>query len=631
MKASSTCALSDSAPTSLAPTAPSPIQTYLGELHARYAGLRDGTVATYIPELAKADPEWFGCCLVTTDGQIYAVGDAEVPFTIQSISKPFVYATALADRGKEAVLAKIGVEPTGDAFNAISLHPETGQPSNPMINAGAIATTGLVAGRTPEEQWQRILESFGQFAGHELAIDEQVYHSESVTGFRNRAIGYMLRNFGIIEGDPTPIAENYFRQCSIAVTCRDLGVMAATLANGGINPVTGLRALEQEHVESVLSVMASCGMYDYAGGWLYHVGMPAKSGVSGGILAVLPGRLGISVFSPPLDAKGNSVRGIEVCNQLSRDFALHLFCVPVPGRLVIKRRYSAVEMSSNRVRSFRAAKLLREHGDRIQVYELQGELTFDTTEVVMRDIIEKIEQMEFVLLDLKRVASVNRSAGRLLRELLNVLAERDKHLILTHVEGKPAITGAMAAPPGRQELAHYHTFEDNDMALEWCEDQVIARWSRTAAGAEMISPDEFELLAGLSTTELAAVQSTLRPVCFRRGETIIEIGAEPADGFYLLISGEVSVGIPLASGRYKRIATLSAGMSFGEMAVIEDTTRSATVRADTDVECYVMRLDAFERVSMRHPGIKVALLANLARSLSKKLRQANRTISVLAQ
>jgi glutaminase len=151
MKASSTSALPDSDRTYPAPAASSPIQTYLAELHARLAGLREGTAATYIPELAKADPEWFGCCLVTTDGQIYAVGDAEVAFTIQSLSKPFVYATALADRGKEAVLARIGVEPTGDAFNAISLHPNTGQPSNPMINAGAIASTGLVAGQTPEE------------------------------------------------------------------------------------------------------------------------------------------------------------------------------------------------------------------------------------------------------------------------------------------------------------------------------------------------------------------------------------------------------------------------------------------------------------------------------------------------
>src|SRR5437667_302131 len=167
--------------------------------------------------------------------------------------------------------------------------PGTGQPFNPMINAGAIATTGLVAGQTPAEQWRRILDSFAQFVGHAVGIDERVYRSESETGFRNRAIGYMLRNFTIIEGDPEPIAENYFRQCSLSVTCQDLGVMAATLANGGINPVTGTRALQREHVESVLSVMASCGMYDYAGGWLYHVGMPAKSGVSGGILAGLPG------------------------------------------------------------------------------------------------------------------------------------------------------------------------------------------------------------------------------------------------------------------------------------------------------------------------------------------------------
>jgi glutaminase len=396
----------------------SPIQEYLGQLHARYAGVREGSVATYIPELATADPDWFGCCLVTSDGQVYAAGDTAIPFTIQSISKPFVYATALADQGREAVLSKIGVEPTGDAFNAISLHPGTGQPFNPMINAGAIATTALVAGETPAEQWERILASFGRFAGHEVPVDEAVYRSESETGFRNRAIGFMLRNFGIIEEDPAPVVENYFKQCSISVTCRDLGVMAATLANGGVNPVTGIRALAKEHVESVLAVMASCGMYDYAGGWLYHVGMPAKSGVSGGILAVLPGRLGIGVFSPPLDDKGNRVRGIRVCRRLSRDFALHLFSVPEPGKLVINRRYSAAQVSSNRERPQAESELLSEWGERIQVYELQGELTFDTAEVVVRAVVETNGAVDFVLLDLRRVVSVNESACKLLYDLL---------------------------------------------------------------------------------------------------------------------------------------------------------------------------------------------------------------------
>ncbi|MEE8493963.1 MAG: glutaminase A, partial [Nitrospirales bacterium] len=283
----------------------SPIQKYLETVHACYRDLDEGEVASYIPELFEADPHWFGICIATSDGQIYEVGESRRAFTIQSISKPFVYGMAMEDCGVEHVLAKIGLEPSGDAFNSISLHPETGCPLNPMINAGAITTTSLVgsatAGAEGVPRMRRILETFERYVAHEVAVDEEVYRSESATGHRNRAIGYMLRNFKIIEEDPMPSLDDYFRQCSISADCRDLAVMGATLANGGVNPLSGVRALDARHVENVLSVMTSCGMYDYAGEWIYRVGMPAKSGVAGGILAVLPGQLGIGVYSPPLD------------------------------------------------------------------------------------------------------------------------------------------------------------------------------------------------------------------------------------------------------------------------------------------------------------------------------------------
>ncbi|HXE39664.1 MAG TPA: glutaminase A, partial [Azonexus sp.] len=267
----------------------SPIQVYLDSLHTRLASMQGGELANYIPELSKADPSWFSMSLVTMDGVAYSTGDSEQQFTIQSISKPFVFATALADRGVDFVTGKVGVEPSGDAFNSISLNPKTGAPLNPMINAGAIATASLVSGETPEAQWERIIASMSAFAGRELGLDEAVYRSESETGFRNRAIAWMLKNFGIIDGEPMASLENYFRQCSVLVDCRDLAYMAATLANGGVHPLTGQRALPVEHVERVLSVMATCGMYDFAGSWLYEIGMPAKSGVGGGIIAVLPG------------------------------------------------------------------------------------------------------------------------------------------------------------------------------------------------------------------------------------------------------------------------------------------------------------------------------------------------------
>jgi len=211
----------------------SPLQAYLDELHGQLAGLQGGKLASYIPELTRADPNWFGICLVTMDGAAYSAGDADQPFTIQSISKPFVYGIALADRGPQDVVRKVGVEPSGDAFNSISLHPQTGAPLNPMINAGAITATSLVAGDDPARQWQRIEEAIGGFVGRGLSVDEDVYRSESATGFRNRAIAWMLKNFGIIDGEPMASLENYFRQCSIRVSCRDLAYMAATLANGG--------------------------------------------------------------------------------------------------------------------------------------------------------------------------------------------------------------------------------------------------------------------------------------------------------------------------------------------------------------------------------------------------------------
>jgi glutaminase len=222
----------------------SPIEAYLHDLHARYRDLNTGTVADYIPELGKADPKSFGICVATIDGHVYEVGDTQLPFTIQSISKPFVYGLALGDRGKQAVIEKISVEPTGDAFNEISLAPDTGRPLNPMINAGAIAATSLVVGHSDADRWNRILALFSTYAGRDLELNEAVYRSEADTGHRNRAISYMLRNFDIIDQDPEPSLDLYFRQCSIEVTARDLSVMAATLATGGVNPLNGDRALE---------------------------------------------------------------------------------------------------------------------------------------------------------------------------------------------------------------------------------------------------------------------------------------------------------------------------------------------------------------------------------------------------
>ncbi len=305
-------------------------RTYLHELHEKYQSLNEGTVANYIPELALAEPDWFGICVVTTDGQIFEVGDTDKLFTIQSISKALVYGLALEDHGREKVNCKVSVEPTGEAFNSIMLDETTNRPYNPMVNSGAIATTDLVKGKNGAERLKRLLNMFRCYTGREHDVNVPVFLSEKSTGNRNRAIAYLMLNFSMVSDKIEETLDLYFQQCAILVNAKDLAMIAATLANGGVNPITGIRAIDERYVQDVISVMLTCGMYNYSGEWAYKVGIPAKSGVGGGIMAVVPGKLGIGCFSPPLDAKGNSVRGIKVCEDISRDFGLHLFNVAKP-------------------------------------------------------------------------------------------------------------------------------------------------------------------------------------------------------------------------------------------------------------------------------------------------------------
>ncbi|MFE1645033.1 glutaminase A [Microbacterium sp. P01] len=283
-----------------------------------------GALAGYIPELAAADPSPLALAAVGPRGRVYTAGDDHVEFTIQSISKPFVLALALRELGRERVFASVGVEPSGEPFNAISLEEGTGRAANPLVNAGAIATTSLIPGTGFEERTARIVDVLSEFAGRSLWVDEAVYTSESRTGHRNRALAHLMRSYGSLGGDVDDAVESYFRQCAVLVTVRDLAVMAGTLAFGGVNPTTGARVVSERTARDVVSIMASCGMYDFSGEWLLRVGLPAKSGVSGGILAVAPSQYGVGVFSPRLDEHGNSVRSSSVLQRLSEDFGMHL-------------------------------------------------------------------------------------------------------------------------------------------------------------------------------------------------------------------------------------------------------------------------------------------------------------------
>jgi glutaminase A len=337
-------------------------------LHDAYAHARKlggGRVADYIPELGKADPKTLALAACSHGGEVITLGDAAVEFTIQSISKPFVYGLALADHGLEAVHKRVGVEPTGDAFNSIiRLEQSTNRPHNPMINAGAIAVTNMIEAKAGKPPLERLLELFALAAGRESThVDLPVYLSEAASGHRNRAIAHLMKHFGMLHGDIERTLELYFQQCSVLVNCRDLAVMAATLANKGVNPVSGMRVLPEEAVTHVLNLMLTCGLYDSAGRFAFEAGIPAKSGVCGGVIAVAQGKAGLAVFSPPLDERSNSLRGLHALREISETLKLHAFDAPVrkvsqSTRLgAVTGRRAAVRES---VSSGRLQKLLEE-------------------------------------------------------------------------------------------------------------------------------------------------------------------------------------------------------------------------------------------------------------------------------
>lgn len=302
------------------------VRSVLDEAHARYRTVREGVVATYIPALATADPAWFGACITGVTGDQFAVGDSSVDFSIQSISKVFVFALVCDALGVEPAREHLGVNNTGLAFDsviAIEQHPS--RLTNPMANPGAIAATSFVPAATADERWERIRAGLSAFAGRSLSLDLAVYASEAATNLRNQGIAHLLAGYARLAGDPDEATDVYTKQCSLSVNCRDLSVMAATLADGGVNPVTGERVVSADTCQHVLAVQATAGLYERSGDWLYEVGLPGKSGVSGGIVTMAPGKGGLATFAPPLDAAGNSVRGQLLTKYLAERLGLNVF------------------------------------------------------------------------------------------------------------------------------------------------------------------------------------------------------------------------------------------------------------------------------------------------------------------
>jgi glutaminase len=302
----------------------------LAVLHQRYKDYRGGTVAHSLPELASADPSWFAISAVTVDGAVHVCGDSDQAFTIQSIAKPFVFGLALEDYGAKALADYIGVEPTGESFNSV-LQPErvSQRRLNPMINAGALVTTGLIRGADPQARFARLRASLGRYLGRDVALDTAALASRQKCDHVNYALAHLLCSQGLLAADVDAVIDLYARQCSLKVNCRDLALMAATLANGGVNPVSGERAVTAAHVKHILAVVYACGMYEFSGQWAYRVGLPAKCSMSGAILMVVPGQMGVAVFSPAVDEQNKSVRGVLTCQDLSRCLGLHTFRRPV--------------------------------------------------------------------------------------------------------------------------------------------------------------------------------------------------------------------------------------------------------------------------------------------------------------
>jgi len=294
--------------------------------YARYRDEGAGRIADYIPALAQADPSAFGLCVANTRGEAYALGDAQAPFSIQSVSKPFVFALVCDALGPQETASRLGVDATGLPFNSImAIELRADRTTNPMVNSGAIATTSLVPGSDAKDRWDYVRSGLSRFAGRELALDERVYNSEASNNMRNAGIAHLLRGYGRMYCDPDEAIEVYTRQCSLLVTARDLALMGATLAGGGVHPVTGEQVVRPDTCHRVLAVMASAGLYERSGSWLYEVGLPGKSGVSGGMVTVSPGKGAVAAFSPLLDAAGNSVRGGLATKFLSERLGLNLF------------------------------------------------------------------------------------------------------------------------------------------------------------------------------------------------------------------------------------------------------------------------------------------------------------------
>ncbi|MBP2147995.1 glutaminase A [Xanthobacter flavus] len=602
------------------PTLETPLLRFIKETHTEFSRIDAGEVASYIPELGKANPDHFGIAVATTDGHVYEAGDTQVPFTIQSVSKAMVFALALDLLGAERVEAAIGVEPSGEAFNSIRLRADN-KPFNAMVNAGAIACSGLIAESAGDEAFELIRTALGRFAGRDLGVDEAVFESERSTGDRNRAIAYLLRTYGGVVGDVDRLLDVYFRQCSVLVTARDLAVMGATFANHGVNPLTGDTVSSNYAVARTLAVMSSSGMYDFAGEWIYRVGVPAKSGVGGGILAALPSQLGLGTFSPRLDMHGNSVRGIRTCEAISEAFDLHMLSRRDDVRTCVVADYDFRTVPSKPGRQPHEQDILSARSGAIRAIELAGKLSFASMDYVTRRLTAPADVPEFLILNLHRVATITDAGLKLLTGLIKNQLPAGTTAVIAGVEATSPVAPQLKAL--REQGVRVRIFPTYDAAVEWAEDQVVYRhggFSRIEVEADL---SRQALLAGLSPQELADLSRLGTRVVFPAGTRIISANEPPAR-VYFLLRGMVNA----RSAGDVRLSTMIPGMVFGEMALIEQP-RSTDVWADTEAVCVEVTADQFRAFQETHARAADRIMRNLAVLLAGRIRMATARIEML--
>ena len=411
----------------------------------------------------------------------------------------------------------------------------------------------------------------------------------------------------------------------MTVDARDLALIGATLAAGGRHPLTGVRVAEQDVVRAMLSVMATCGMYDGAGEWLFDIGLPAKSGVSGGILAVLPGQLGIAVYSPPLDPRGNSVRGVAVCRELARELDLHLVADGGPSGEPIRTRADLRTRRSTRVRPALPASHLAGAGADVLVLELQGELTFLVAETVARAVEERPTLPKIVLLDLRRVGRLDRGAGPMLDGLAASLAATGGQLVLA---GR-AETLARLSSADHSAAGAILRFPDIDAALEWAEDRLLGLPERGADLVPAIGLADHDLVQGLDPTAIERLRGFLDCRRWRAGEMVVRRG-DPTDELFLLTSGEATASVDLAGGGRRRLSTIGAGSVLGELAFLGGDRRTADVVADAPLEAFVLTREAFDELGREDPALKAAVLENLLRMVVRVARRMTDEVAALA-